>query len=290
MKICIFFCTLYIFNINASPWIINENHHRYIIATNIVNNNSYNLQKIRFHKIITIKKNLEYFNKLINDPQLSSFRKKKIQSNINSLKHKLNEIETYHNNHFKKFLYEYGVNNHSNIGLGIFYNENQTYNNNFYASVFCLMYKYQLLQKNNLSLSLISEIFIDKSCGKKIKYFYETSFALGKIQESKFGKFIFSNMLTCKYDFLGYYEYNISNSQSIKFKNNIMLTNFNKYTYIPDHNILHNKILYQELSIAKEIEWKNISINLSIGYFWHKSLVHTKYQTSGIVLASIWDF
>ncbi|RYE05997.1 MAG: hypothetical protein EOP33_01975 [Rickettsiaceae bacterium] len=78
-------------------------------------------------------------------------------------------------------------------------------------------------------------------------------------------------------------------SQGTKFINNFIISSYTKYTNKTNCHPIYKKTIYQQLSVAKKLDFSNngLSTNVTaqIGYFWNNSLKIHHYKTSGIVFS-----
>ncbi|PCJ27597.1 MAG: hypothetical protein COA94_03905 [Rickettsiales bacterium] len=305
---------IYPINAHASVWIPKTNEYKYYTSFSIIDKRSEN-KKIKWADLFV--KDQEMIHKLTkrqnaikakaDDENRSLFNHEIAELNDNAAF--LKEFKEYKmilgslgEDKTSNFELEYGINDHQSLGMKIGYKTD-----NFLRSItphyteqktgkdFELFYKYQLLKQEGWIVAISPSLQYSTYTGCKPYRHFDLALMAGKSRLHKnnytlFYEFGASVHAHSKENSLSKTGFTLFMTDGIRFANNVIITNYMKYEQNRFKNYAHNKILYEQISIAKEIYFGNLSkqsFTIQVGYFAKGSLVARGYNVSGFIF-SLW--
>ncbi|MGI4776105.1 MAG: hypothetical protein ACRYE9_04210 [Janthinobacterium lividum] len=197
---------------------------------------------------------------------------------------------------------EYSNSDSSSFGVGALYSQSK-FTNSEYTSTrsrsktksFELFYKYKILQQQNFVLSTQIQFSAQDYSGLSPGYSVEMFLLAGKSSQKKYGENFTEVNISAANGILKNDTHNNLYSFAIakgtKFSNNFTISSYTKYTNRRNCHRIYKETIYEQLSVAKTVNFANnvanTSFTVQIGYFWDRSLKNRNYQTSGIVF-SLW--
>ncbi|WP_419087402.1 hypothetical protein [Rickettsia conorii] len=274
-------CLIIIFDINkvhASAWLLEQGRYRYIVGGHKVNKISKNEKKQREEAVLYIRERVaylwEYLKKVSDQPSLHA----KILRQIKRLEQKIVELSSDQYEQFVSSTVEYGITDNQNIGVHFLYKEDKFLNEKNISTDASIYYKLKLFEDKDFVIAAQPKILMSKSKKLKEDFLGKISLLMGMSKNIRpvtiFNQNIFSFGHSINIGSKKMY-YNFSTCEGIKFKNGIMLTSFTKYHTRQNYGYVYDSLVYEQLGIAKIINFGKENRNLltaQIGHFWDRSL------------------
>ncbi|WP_103897722.1 hypothetical protein [Rickettsia fournieri] len=158
------------------------------------------------------------------------------------------------------------------------YKEDKFLNEKNISTDASIYYKLKLFEDKDFVIAAQPKILMSKSKKLKEDFLGEISLIMGMSKNIRpvtiFNQNIFSFGHSINIGSKKMY-YNFSTCEGIKFKNGIMLTSFTKYHTRQNYGYVYDSSVYEQLGIAKIINFGKENRNLltaQIGHFWDRSL------------------
>ncbi len=278
----------------ASAWLLDAKKYKYSFSFSVVSDVARREKQKRADLYLTVHQKIASLEAILNDLTKSSALYNKVYRDIEKLKKIASELESYQDEYISSFSAEYGINDYSSFGVNALYNNNRFYRSHSHIKSFDVFYKFKLFQNKSYILTIQPKIIINEGRSSPQELFHEVSLAAGLSKEKKSVKFFSESSLAiglcCSKSCQGKQYYSFALSEGAKLPLGLMLVNFTKYYIRKNYGTIYSNNLYEQVSIAKEINSRNRrqnNLTMQLGYFWDKSLKNANYQTSGTVF-SIW--
>ena len=286
----------------ASAWLPQAGNYKYHAAIHTIDQQSIKNKKNRakafreIQEIIYLLTEYRYKNKL--PPNSTQYLQ--IQEDIDYLSKQATLLTSYNDEQMHSSSVEYGLlNSKISFGIKALHKDNKFDSGSIkytasYANSADIFAKFKLLERNSYIFSIQPQLCIHKESTTFQELFYETALLTGTTSTK--GKFtlVVDSAIALGHGISStthkkrYYSFAVS--ESIKLPYGLMLTNFSKYYLRNNYGSTYNDTIYEQLSIAKEINFDTVkqnSFTISFGYFWNRSLKYKSYKISGTVF-SIW--
>lgn len=275
----------------ASAFIPNIDEYKLVISMNAIDSNTIKEKQKRILLYQTLNHKLSILYKAINAENNNLKKIYKLHEQIKNIKKLQNMLSSYQLNKLYSSYIEYGATNQSSYGVKLTYTNN-IFNKNFDNYMTEAFIKMQLLNLEKHKVTVGPKLIYDYSyntiCYELALTYAKLSTVMKKYLYIK--EFTFSQLTSIDNNFLKNNCYSIAFSNIIKSYNNFMLINFTKISYRNNNaNTIFQKLLYEEFSIAKEYNIKNLPITLKLGYFYEQSLDFKKYKISGTTFSMFFD-
>jgi len=293
----------------ASAWLPEEGHYKVVSSFAMTDNASNKLRRYRYEGYIKLqvilddlfleKKKIEEQFKL---SQLDKIKLEMIDHKAEEIRQNLMLLNSFREDRMASLEIEYGINGLSSFGSKIHYYKDEIvkFDNNHIrtpkyqkAQTIDLYYKYKFFDHDRWISSLKPSLFL----AEEGESHYGIGVMVGYSHISRKSKRkIFQEMevdIKTGFGEEGYLVsplYSISMLDGLTFVGGISLLHYVKYSFCKNKNIMYNKTLYEQLSIAKEFKTTNQKISdltVSIGFFQKFSLVRSDFRISGPVF-SLW--
>lgn len=288
-------------NILASAWMPCSNRYKYMLSFASIDSQSIQNKAKMERAYYEIMQTIAALNDAKLQMNNKSTRYLEIEKMINVLNREKDLLSAYTEDKLISTTIEYGINDTSSLGVEANHTRDKfgpdiqrvKKTNTQTASMF---YKVKLLHNAKYIISLQPKIHLNQQDNyRNRETFYETAVAFGASKKNRKLTFILDSAITFGFGInrKAYKKqyYSLALSETVKFPYNIMLVNFSKYNIRNNCNPIYYKTLYEQISLAKELNLnskKIHNINVQIGYFWDRSLVNTRYNVSGAIF-SIWS-
>ena len=216
---------------------------------------------------------------------------------IKSLQRTALELTSYQDDFLTTAIIEYGLKENQSFGLNLSYKQNSfsSSKSSFTspAKIVEFFYKYCMFQSNHHILSVQPKFIINNNYKNNAEIYSELSLFFGTSYNIRKNEFFIEMGLNNINGIYGNYrkkkEYSVSISEGIKMPKGWMLLHYTKYNFRNDANPVYKTTLYQQLSIAKEVNLGNMKneLTIQVGYFKDQSLKRRRYKITGLVF-SIW--
>ena len=285
---------LYSYKALASAWLPEPKKYKYTFSFSSINDKAKRNKQERADFYLKIQQKIASLDQVIKDLTKSSALYNKIYQDIQYLKKIAAELESYKDESTSTLSLEYGVNDSKSFGVNALYKNNEFYKVSTNTQSFDIFYKFKLFHSKSYIFTIQPKIIINKDSNSSQELFHEISFLVGLSKKKKSAKFFSESSFaiglcgskSC-YD-KQYYSFAVS--EGVKLPLGLMLVNFTKYYIRQNYGTIYSNTIYEQLSIAKEINMGNMNkknLTIQLGYFWDKSLKKVNYQISGTVF-SVW--
>lgn len=222
-----------------------------------------------------------------------------IKENINELKEVLCLLHADQMTQIINSSIEYGATDDSSIGVETQYTYNQFTNSKYTSTryksqtkAFDVFYKYKLFQNEHFVFSIQPQLSMVNDLSNQYQKFADIFIATGAVANKgeyeaftetyvNFGR----GISRCNHKRL---YFNVGLTEGVKLPFGISITNHTRYSF--SNNLLYERVIYEQFSVAKEIISGNIlpvDLTLQYGYFWQRNLRYKSLKMSGSVI-SLW--
>lgn len=281
---------------------------------------------VQNQRFIFLLQQQEYILQLSQALSSNVDKKELTEFGIKEIEARLSRVSSYMNSHNASISFEQGIIDRHSLGFmlhNMYYRERfQFLGHSYDASSFSEyaskssiagFHKYQMLETQNVVLSLQTKFILEQSLYKKLIY-GEPAMLFGwsknyvkpydRPGNRPYNKNKFSSWFTRKSTFLdlgfscshcfdnNVQRYGLSISNGVELNNGLILSNYVKFSIDNSKNkrYVYHSTLYSQISIAKTINHRYLSENkltVQIGYYVDRSLVYRRYGVSGIGM-SLW--
>ncbi len=274
----IIFILLYSHRALASAWLPEPKKYKYTFSFSSINDKTKRNKQERVDLYLKIQQKIASLDEVIKDLTKSSVLYNKIYQDIQHLKKIAAELESYRDENTSTFSLEYGINDGKSFGVNALYKNNEFYKASTNTQSFDIFYKFKLFQSKSYIFTIQPKIIINKDSNSSQELFHEISFLTGLSKKKKSAEFFSGSSFAIgvcgskSCNDKQYYSFAVS--EGVKLPLGFMVVNFTKYYIRQNYGTIYSNTIYEQLSIAKEINIGNINqknLTMQLGYFGTKA-------------------